>query len=218
MIEVEMKLIRSNIKKLSDPDFEHLKKQLLWDIIFSGANMLLITRAVDPEDEAQTFDFFKQHFLNKELVDKKYEILIRDAINHDNESLLKNQDLVKEFGEIMIKLYHSMDNSLRFPGEKIIGIIDSDTKTGINKVKEEPQKPEVLFKDLRGVACPMNFVKTKVELSKIASGEVLKIFLDDGEPIDNVPRSVLGEGHKIIEQEKTGEYWIVVIEKGKKDN
>jgi sulfite reductase (ferredoxin) len=74
-----------------------------------------------------------------------------------------------------------------------------------------------LFKDLRGVACPMNFVKTKVELSKIASGEVLKIFLDDGEPIDNVPRSVLGEGHKIIEQEKTGEYWIVVIEKGKKD-
>jgi sulfite reductase (ferredoxin) len=213
MIEVEMKTIKNNIKKLSDPDFEHLKKQLLWDIIFSGANMLLITRAVDPENEAQTFDFFKQHFLNKELVDKKYEILIRDAKNHDNESLLKNQDLVKDFGEIMIKLYHSMDNSLRFPGEKIISIIDSDTKTGMNKVKEEPQKPEVLFKDLRGVACPMNFVKTKVELSKIASGEVLKIFLDDGEPIDNVPRSVLGEGHKIIEQEKTGEYWTVVIEK-----
>ncbi|MDA3916530.1 MAG: sulfurtransferase TusA family protein [Deltaproteobacteria bacterium] len=217
MIEVEMKIIRSNIKKLSDPDFEHLKKQLLWDIIFSGANMLLITRAVDPEDEAQTFDFFKQHFLDKELVDKKYEILIRDAKNHYNESLLKNQDLVKDFGEIMIKLYHSMDNSLRFPGEEIISIIDSDTKKGMNKVKSEPQKPEVLFKDLRGVACPMNFVKTKVELSKIASGEVLKIFLDDGEPIDNVPRSVLGEGHKIIEQEKTGEYWIVVIEKGKKD-
>ncbi len=41
---------------------------------------------------------------------------------------------------------------------------------------------------------------------------------DDGEPIDNVPRSVLGEGHKIIEQEKAGKYWIVVIEKRKKDN
>jgi len=213
MIEVEMKVIKNNIKQLLDPDFEYLQKQLLWDIVFSSANMLLITRAVDPENEAQTFEFFKQHFLNKELVDKKYEILIDDAINHDNENLLNNQDLVIRLGKTMIKLYHSMDNSLRFPGEEIISDI-TDIKTDVNKdTKNDLQIPEVLFKDLRGVACPMNFVKTKVALSKISSGETLKIFLDDGEPIDNVPRSVLGEGHKILKQEQTNDYWIVVIEK-----
>ena len=48
---------------------------------------------------------------------------------------------------------------------------------------------------------------------KLISGDTLKIFLDDGEPIDNVPRSVLTEGHKILLQKKTKEYWTVVIEK-----
>ncbi len=206
MIEVEMKAIKKNIEKLSRRDFEHLKKQLLWDIVFSGANMLLITRAVDPADETQTFELFKKYFIHKKLVDGKFERLIDDSVNHDNENLLENQDLVREFGETMIKLYHSMDNSLRFPGEEII----SDLVLGS---KDDSDGTDALFKDLRGVACPMNFVKTKVELSKIASGDALKIFLDDGEPIDNVPRSVLGEGHKIVKQEKTGEYWTVIIEK-----
>jgi len=206
MIEVEMKTIKKNIEKLSCRDFEYLKKQLLWDIVFSGANMLLITRAVDPADETQTFEFFKKYFVHKKLVNGKFERLIDAAVNHDNENLLGNQDLVREFGETMIKLYHSMDNSLRFPGEEII----SDFVPGS---KDDSDEADVLFKDLRGVACPMNFVKTKVELSKIASGDALKIFLDNGEPIDNVPRSVLGEGHKILKQEKTGEYWTVIIEK-----
>ncbi len=218
MIEVEMKTIKNTIKKLSDPEFNHIQKQLLWDIVFSGANMLLITRAVDPENEAQTFEFFKHHFLNKDLVSKKYERLIDDAIKHNNEGLLDNQGLVIGFGETMIKLYHSMDNSLRFPGEEIFSGIATNTnqsiKSGVNEnSKNDLQAHEALFKDLRGVACPMNFVKTKVELSKIASGDALKIFLDDGEPIDNVPRSVLGEGHKILKQEQTKEYWTVIIEK-----
>jgi len=148
------------------------------------------------------------------LINKKYNILIHDAIHHHNKGLLDNQDLVKEFGETMIKLYHSMDNSLRFPGEEIISDIRLDSKPGIKEdLKDDSQISEALFKDLRSVACPMNFVKTKVELSKIASGEILKIFLDDGEPIDNVPRSVLGEGHEILKQEKTENYWTVVIKK-----
>ncbi len=29
-----------------------------------------------------------------------------------------------------------------------------------------------VFKDLRGVACPMNFVKTKVELARMGIGDV----------------------------------------------
>lgn len=52
--------------------------------------------------------------------------------------------------------------------------------------------------DLRGVACPLNFVKTKLKLEEMQSGQVLEIILDDGEPIRNVPRSVKEEGHQII--------------------
>ncbi len=53
--------------------------------------------------------------------------------------------------------------------------------------------------DLRGVKCPINFVKAKIEMSKITSGEEIGFLLDDGEPIDNVPRSLEGEGHQILD-------------------
>ena len=69
------------------------------------------------------------------------------------------------------------------------------------------------FKDLRGVSCPMNFVKTKMELAKLTSGQMLRVFLDDGEPIGNVPRSVAEEGHRIAEQIRVDDYWSVLIEK-----
>ena len=52
-----------------------------------------------------------------------------------------------------------------------------------------------------------------MELAKIQVGERLKILLDDGEPIDNVPRSVKTEGHEILLQEKSGDHWMVVIAK-----
>ncbi len=48
--------------------------------------------------------------------------------------------------------------------------------------------------DLKGVKCPINFVKVKIELAKIKSGETMGFILDHGEPIENVPGSVQAEG------------------------
>ncbi len=52
--------------------------------------------------------------------------------------------------------------------------------------------------DLRGVKCPFNFVKTKLKLETMSPGQVLKVTLDPGEPIKNVPRSAQEEGHEIL--------------------
>ena len=52
--------------------------------------------------------------------------------------------------------------------------------------------------DLRGVACPMNFVRTKLALDELAIGQTLEVFLDDGEPITNVSRSLQDEGHEVL--------------------
>ncbi len=51
--------------------------------------------------------------------------------------------------------------------------------------------------DLRGVACPMNFVKTRLRLDKMVAGELLEVLLDDGEPIESVTSSVMSEGHLV---------------------
>jgi len=56
--------------------------------------------------------------------------------------------------------------------------------------------------DLRGVMCPYNYVKTKLKLEKMAIGQVLAVILDDGEAMQNVPRSVKEEGQTIIQQER----------------
>ena len=68
--------------------------------------------------------------------------------------------------------------------------------------------------DLRGVVCPINFVKTKLKLEELNKGEILEIVIDAGEPMANVPRSVKEEGHRIIKVEKTNEHFRLLIEKG----
>jgi tRNA 2-thiouridine synthesizing protein A len=56
--------------------------------------------------------------------------------------------------------------------------------------------------DLRGVACPMNFVKTRLFLDKIAKGDLVKVMLDAGEPVESVSSSIESEGHKLEETVK----------------
>jgi len=51
--------------------------------------------------------------------------------------------------------------------------------------------------DLCGVPCPMNWVKTKLALEELAPGESLSVKLDDGEPLESVPRSAREDGHDV---------------------
>lgn len=62
--------------------------------------------------------------------------------------------------------------------------------------------------------CPITFIKVKLKLEDMAVGEVLEVFLSDGVPLQNVPRSVKADGHNIILLEKYGECHRMLIEKG----
>jgi len=68
--------------------------------------------------------------------------------------------------------------------------------------------------DLRGVVCPINFVKAKLKLDMLETGEVLELMLDSGEPIQNVPKSIKEEGHKILEVKKQDGYFSLKVQKG----
>lgn len=73
-------------------------------------------------------------------------------------------------------------------------------------------KPDLTL-DLKGVPCPMNFVKTKLKLEEMRNKEVLEVILDDGDPIKNVSASVKEEGHRILKVEKINEHWKLVVKK-----
>jgi TusA-related sulfurtransferase len=67
--------------------------------------------------------------------------------------------------------------------------------------------------DLRGVICPYNFVKTKLKLETMHPGQILAVTLDDGDPINNVPRSVADDGHAVLAQNRVGGHHRVFIRK-----
>ena len=103
--------------------------------------------------------------------------------------------------------------------EKSVSSVKSvgQENTNENEQKTSAGEPEAISpdvkKDFRGVMCPMNFVKTKIALTPMQSGQILEILLDDGAPIENVPGSVKNEGHTILSTEKVENYWKVLIKK-----
>lgn len=66
--------------------------------------------------------------------------------------------------------------------------------------------------DLRGVMCPINFVKTKLKLESMDNGQILEVILDSGEPIQNVPKSLKDEGYKIVEVNKEDDCFRLKVE------
>jgi TusA-related sulfurtransferase len=51
--------------------------------------------------------------------------------------------------------------------------------------------------DLRGTPCPINFVRTKLHLEKMSPGALLEVWLDSGEPIEQVPDSLTMAGYQV---------------------
>ena len=52
--------------------------------------------------------------------------------------------------------------------------------------------------DITDVVCPVTIVKAKVALEEMDEGQVLAVKMNDGEPVQNVPRSIKEEGHQIL--------------------
>ena len=51
--------------------------------------------------------------------------------------------------------------------------------------------------DITGVTCPMTWVRTKLELERMAPGEQLEVRCREGEALENVPRSAREAGHSV---------------------
>ena len=51
--------------------------------------------------------------------------------------------------------------------------------------------------DLRGVACPLNFIRTKLVLERLVPGQILQVDLDRGEPQQQVSQALESAGHGV---------------------
>lgn len=70
--------------------------------------------------------------------------------------------------------------------------------------------------DITDVVCPVTFVKAKVALEELDDGDILAVHMNDGEPVQNVPRSIKEEGHQILKllNNNDGTYDLIVRKVG----
>lgn len=70
--------------------------------------------------------------------------------------------------------------------------------------------------DITDVVCPTTFVKAKIALEELEEGEILSVKMNDGEPVQNVPRSIKEEGHQILKliDNEDGTYNLIVKKVG----
>lgn len=240
IIEIDQDTIREKRKEveqlLSDGKQNTGKiEKLLHDIVFSENRMLLVTRGLDPRTDEDVYQGFEKEFIAVGIIPQKFKVLTDKARN--NKSLIAEKPLIDELAQLLNDLYQNMDDSLQFKlpsdssqtdakdskekdnqKEKSVESVKSvGPKNGSENEEKESAESAVISpdvkKDFRGVMCPMNFVKTKIALTPMQSGQILEILLDDGAPIENVPGSVKNEGHTILSTEKVENYWKVLIKK-----
>ena len=204
IIELDQATIKEKQDALALPGAD--KDKLLRDIVFSASRMLLVTRGADPRTDDEVYSSFEELFINAGIVPETFKTVVEKA--RHSEPLTADKAQVEALAAKVNELYASMDDSLQF---KAVAPVEQKKE---NQPQTENTTDSVdVKKDFRGVACPMNFVKTKIQLSTMQSGQLLEILLDDGQPIQNVPGSVRQEGHEVLSTEKVDNYWKVLIKK-----
>jgi TusA-related sulfurtransferase len=72
--------------------------------------------------------------------------------------------------------------------------------------------------DITDVVCPITFVKAKAALEELAPGEILALRMNDGEPVQNVPRSLKDEGHRILKLTDEGDgIYTLLVRRGEEE-
>ncbi|PIV30601.1 MAG: sulfite reductase, partial [Zetaproteobacteria bacterium CG02_land_8_20_14_3_00_50_9] len=98
--------------------------------------------------------------------------------------------------------------------EKRFAAVPAQAPLAKHEEAASPAASDVVLLDLSGVACPMNFVKTKIKLTTMPVGALLDVILDDGAPIENVPLSLEEQGQKVHLKERISDaQWKIRVEK-----
>jgi tRNA 2-thiouridine synthesizing protein A len=69
--------------------------------------------------------------------------------------------------------------------------------------------------DVRGLFCPEPVFRTKIEIEKLASGDILRVLADDPESEEDISRWISRTGHQLLSINKTKEDLEFTIKKVK---
>jgi sulfite reductase (ferredoxin) len=179
----------------------------IYKAIVAAARALLVTFGLEPKKDREIFAAFGKHLIEPGWVKPQTQQILDDAIDWRMGEKESVEDLlpdVEGLVERVEELFLSLDANLKFK----VGPVGQKTAP---KRADEPRH----IADLRGVACPLNFVKAKLALEKIPAGAVLEVLLDAGEPIRNVPASFSDQGQEILDVTNLGDHFCVKVRRKK---
>ncbi|HEU5092182.1 MAG TPA: sulfurtransferase TusA family protein [Nitrospira sp.] len=172
--------------------------------VLAAAKALLVTEGLEPSTDAETFIEFDSRIAQKGVVSSVYRDLSKKVGDlgpkeTSAESAREKMAFAKGFVDACRTATDQMGKDL-----KLSAVKEEKPPVAPAPVETKPVAPAPTgapVYDLRGVACPMNYVKTKLKLEMMDAGEQLEVWLDAGEPIKNVPMSLKNDGHKVLIQE-----------------
>ena len=194
--------------------------ELAFDAMIRAADGLSTTVGLQYIDDATTVNEFRTHFFEPGNFFPGYGAHIFKATEEDASTF--DHELAHrrvEEATLFVEESHNVYNRMRIKQEEEE---ESRRKTRRSRparkprvVKETKPVEEITDSlDLKGVACPFNYVQAKVRLETMDIGQLLEITIDDGEPFENVPVSLTNDGHEVVDTKKLGKHYRLTIRKG----
>ena len=169
--------------------------------VLAAAKAMLVTEGLEPSTDSETFIEFDSRIAQKGVIPAQYRELnkkVGDLGPKDTtaESAREKMAFAKGFVDACRAATDQMGKDLKLaPAQETVAPV----KETVAPAAPAPTGAPVY--DLRGVACPLNYVKTKLKLEMMDAGDKLEVWLDAGEPIKNVPMSLKNDGHLLLLQE-----------------
>ena len=165
-----------------------------------AARALLVTRGHDVRDEAEALRLFEEELVQPGHVAPAPGDLARRAAESASDAAFDAPpEEVRALIDAVQHLYDTMDDSLRLLAPA------AAPDDGARPRREEPAAPggprsTAREADLRAVLCPLNYVKTKLLLQRLAPGALLTVLVSERGG-RTVPESVRQDGDEIVSVE-----------------
>ncbi len=204
ILEAEQELYQSRL--LADKHQFAIAINKAYRAVVAGAKAILVTEGLDPNTDADTLAEFDKLIRAKKLLPETYydvEAKFGDLGTKDASAEFTQKKIVftKGFIDVCRQVTDQIGQDLKLTPVEL----GQESPEGSNGAALTAEPTEMVEEapvyDLRGVACPMNYVKTKLKLEMMDEGERLEVWLDAGDPIRNVPMSLRNDGHKVLKQE-----------------
>lgn len=218
-LEEADRLIYESGLNLEKGDYQD-SAELAFNAMIRAADGLLTTEGLQYIDDATTVSDFRARFFEPGNFFAGYGAHFFKAMEEDSSAF--NHELAHrrvEEATLFVEESHNVYGRMRIKQEEEE---QSRRKTRRSRSARKPRvvkqtKPveEIVDSlDLKGVACPFNYVQAKIRLETMKLGQLLEVTIDDGEPIENVPKSLTNDGHEIVDTKKVGQHYRLTIRKG----